>query len=88
MKFQDIPLKIVKRLSHHIYKLAGKDSISGAKILGRNDLKELGSEYGGWVIPSSLFRSDSVCYCVERPRYLYPRMGIVLRCPGLTGTLA
>ncbi|MBA2346752.1 MAG: FkbM family methyltransferase [Solirubrobacterales bacterium] len=64
MKFQDIPLKIVKRLSHHIYKLAGKDSISSAKILGRNDLKELGSEYGGWVIPSSLFRSDSVCYCV------------------------
>lgn len=64
MKFQQIPSKITKRLLHQIYKLAGKDSISGAKILGRDDLKEIGNEYGGWVVPSRLFTSNSICYCV------------------------
>jgi FkbM family methyltransferase len=24
----------------------------------------MGSEYGGWVIPTSLVNSDSICYCV------------------------
>jgi FkbM family methyltransferase len=30
----------------------------------RNDLREIGTQYGGWVIPSGLFNSDSICYCV------------------------
>ena len=64
MKIQQIARKIVGRLFHHIYKLWGKDSISGAKIFSRNDLKEIGSDYGGWVVPTSLLNSDSISYCV------------------------
>ncbi len=64
MKYQQVPRKIVKRLSFYFYKLLGKDSISGAKILRRNDLEEIGSDYGGWVVPTRLLRSDSICYCV------------------------
>lgn len=24
----------------------------------------LGSKYGGWIVPATLVRPDSVCYCV------------------------
>ena len=30
----------------------------------RDDLRRLGSEYGGWVIPASVLSESSVCYCV------------------------
>ena len=30
----------------------------------RNDLVRLGSDYGGWTIPSGLLHQSSVCYCV------------------------
>lgn len=30
----------------------------------RGDMKKLGSEYGGWVIPMSVLSDSSVCYCV------------------------
>jgi FkbM family methyltransferase len=29
----------------------------------RVDLIRLGSDYGGWTVPSSLLREESVCYC-------------------------
>ena len=54
----------MKRLSFQFHKLLGKDSLSGAKIVSRNDLKEIGSDYGGWVVPTRLLGSDSICYCV------------------------
>jgi FkbM family methyltransferase len=64
MKLQNIPSKVVNWLVNYIYSLARKDSISGAKIVGRDDLKELGTKYGSWVVPSNEFKSDSICYCV------------------------
>jgi FkbM family methyltransferase len=64
MKLHQIPRKIVKRLLYHIHKLLGKDSLSGAKIISRNDLEEIGSDYGGWIVPTRLLDSDSICYCV------------------------
>jgi len=64
MNYQEIPRKIVKRLSFHFHKLLGKDSLSGARIFSRNDLEEIGSDYGGWVIPTRLLGPDSICYCV------------------------
>ncbi len=42
----------------------GIDQISGARISRRNDLKEIGTKYGGWVVPTSLLNVDSICYCV------------------------
>jgi FkbM family methyltransferase len=32
-------------------------------ISPREDLVRLGSEYGGWTVPSTLIQSSSVCYC-------------------------
>ena len=30
----------------------------------RSDLEKLGTSYGGWIVPTSLFDSDSICYLV------------------------
>ncbi|MGH8657937.1 MAG: FkbM family methyltransferase [Gammaproteobacteria bacterium] len=30
----------------------------------RDDLKAIGTDYGGWVIPEKLLDSNSICYCV------------------------
>jgi FkbM family methyltransferase len=64
MKLQQIPRKIVNRLSQYAFKLFGIDPVSRAKICVRNDLEEIGSDYGGWVIPTSLLKPDSICYCI------------------------
>jgi len=64
MKLRQVASKIVKRLSNHIYKLVRVDSISRVRINSRDDLKKIGSNYGNWVVPSSLLEPDSICYCV------------------------
>jgi len=64
MKLQQIPKKIAERLTRHAYNLFGVDFISLAQICGRTDLKQIGSNYGGWVVPASIINKDSICYCV------------------------
>jgi FkbM family methyltransferase len=46
------------------FRLFGKDSISLTRVYPRRDLQEIGTKYGGWVIPTQLLDSNSVCYCV------------------------
>jgi FkbM family methyltransferase len=29
----------------------------------RDDLRKIGSDYGGWVVPTSLLSDSSICYC-------------------------
>jgi FkbM family methyltransferase len=36
---------------------------SVTRHLRRGDLELLGSSYGGWTVPLSLIRTDSICYC-------------------------
>ncbi|MGF1588174.1 MAG: FkbM family methyltransferase [Pleurocapsa sp.] len=64
MKLQQIPNRIANKLSNYTFQLFGIDRISGAKVKTRDDLEELGTEYGGWVIPVNLLDSNSICYCV------------------------
>ncbi|MGV2829551.1 FkbM family methyltransferase [Myxosarcina sp. GI1(2024)] len=64
MNLQQIPSKFVKKLLNYNFKLLGRDSVSRVKIVSRNDLKKIGTDYGGWVVPVSLIKSNSICYCV------------------------
>lgn len=64
MGSRSIGEKALSKLAHHAYKWIRRDAVSGLPILQRNDLVHLGSVYGGWVIPASLFSAKSVCYCV------------------------
>ena len=56
--------KVIKKISSSVFRLLGRDSLTFVKIFHRKDLVELGTKYGGWVIPVGLLSSDSVCYLV------------------------
>jgi FkbM family methyltransferase len=56
--------RIVRKLSHPIYKLFSIDSVTGLVVARRADMKRYGSSYGGWSIPSRLLNAQSICYCV------------------------
>jgi FkbM family methyltransferase len=47
-----------------LFSLASMDSLSMCRISKRKDLKEYGSLYGGWVIPTSMLNNKSIVYCV------------------------
>ncbi|UCH10179.1 MAG: FkbM family methyltransferase [Fidelibacterota bacterium] len=64
MKLQQIPRKIVGRLLYLAFRLFGWDLLSQARINYRSDLREIGTRYGGWVVPANLLDGDSICYCV------------------------
>lgn len=64
MRLQEIPRKALAKLVNLTFSFFNRDPISLVKIVRRDDLHEIGTKYGGWVIPSDLIESDSICYCV------------------------
>ena len=56
--------RIKTRVIGLLFALIRRDPYTKAKISARQDLIELGTKYGGWVIPATLFDKDSTCYCV------------------------
>jgi FkbM family methyltransferase len=61
---QNLIAKVTRRLARRIAVATGRDSVTGVRVGRRDDLLHLGSKEGGWVIPTSKFRRESVCYCV------------------------
>lgn len=47
----------------YAFRAMGRDDVTGLKVRRRPDLVEIGSSYGGWVVPTSLLDADSICYC-------------------------
>jgi FkbM family methyltransferase len=47
-----------------VCKFVGVDNITLIKIHRRDDIIHIGTDYGGWFIPSSYFNERSICYCV------------------------
>ncbi|MBA1146045.1 FkbM family methyltransferase [Ectothiorhodospiraceae bacterium WFHF3C12] len=64
MKLHQIPYKVAKKTADHLFWMVGFDRISRARITRRGELREIGSKYGGWVVPADLFDERSICYCV------------------------
>ena len=64
MKLQTLLFKVFDKSLTYGYRLFGRDRISLAHVTSRKDLKEIGTKYGGWVVPERLVDADSVCYCV------------------------
>lgn len=56
--------KIANASLKRICDLIEHDTLLFRKIHHRKDLKHIGTEYGGWIIPVNLINSDSICYCV------------------------
>ncbi len=51
------------KLNRHTLKLLGRDSVSGLRITSAPSLERIGSDYGGWIVPTDRFTKESVCYC-------------------------
>jgi FkbM family methyltransferase len=45
-------------------RLLARDFFTGSKIHRTARLEEIGSRYGGWIIPVDFVREHSICYCV------------------------
>jgi len=64
VKSRDILKKVNAKVMAPAFRFFGWDSLTRSKIHPRKDLVELGSAYGGWVVPADLLNPASICYCV------------------------
>jgi FkbM family methyltransferase len=61
---QVLPQKIAQRLLNLIHGLMDRGELLDCEVSTRNDLKQIGTKYGGWVVPTDLLDANSICYCV------------------------
>jgi FkbM family methyltransferase len=52
------------RLNDWFVKHLSVDIVTGSRVHKVPGLERIGSEYGGWIIPTSLIGAGSICYCV------------------------
>src|ERR1700692_4009213 len=64
MPSQNIAKRISKYVRTRIYHLAGRDPITHEPLARRVDMRQIGTRYGGWSIPTDLITDKSICYCV------------------------
>lgn len=62
MSFRALAARAREKFLFEVGKRLNRDYISGARIHPRPDLVRIGSEMGGWVVPSALLDERSVCY--------------------------
>jgi len=70
---------ILQKLARDALGAFGWDMLTLTRINHRGDLIEIGTEYGGWVIPSSIIGAESVCYCVGCGEDISFDMGLIER---------
>lgn len=63
MNLQRLASAVGRRASNLVARLRGVDAVTGMRIAATTDLVELGSRYGGWVVPAGRLGPDAVCYC-------------------------
>ncbi len=56
--------RFYNKFSFYLGQLLGRDNLTGVNIRRRAGMKEIGTKYGGWVIPGDILDANSICYCV------------------------
>jgi len=56
--------RIYRKIQSKVFFMLSIERFTLTKVYSSNDIRVLGTEYGGWAIPVSLFNEKSVCYCV------------------------
>ena len=64
MKWKQTVYRVVRDAAAPLWYGMNRDPITFAKIKPRDDLQELGTAYGGWIVPTRLLGAGSLCYCV------------------------
>jgi FkbM family methyltransferase len=52
------------KLTNEVYKFFNKDALSGLCVHPIPALEKIGSECGGWIVPTNSLNRESICYCV------------------------
>jgi FkbM family methyltransferase len=55
------------------------DEVTGARIYNVRSLTKIGSDYGGWIIPSKAIATRSICYCAGVGEDISFDLGIISR---------
>lgn len=63
MKPKYLISQVIRRVSKPIFHYIGRDGITLTRVTPRDDLRRIGTDYGGWVVPESLLGGNSTCYC-------------------------
>ena len=63
MSLKILVMKIIHKMIYYICRKLNRDPTSFIIISHRSDLSKIGTDYGGWVISTSLINSNSICYC-------------------------
>jgi FkbM family methyltransferase len=60
---KDFVQRISNKIKAKAYKVLELDPFSKQKIRSLPFLERIGTQYGGWVVPTDLLDHNSVCYC-------------------------
>lgn len=64
-KLNKLTNALLKKITKLVFIIFGLDPATGCQISNhRHKIEHLGTNYGGWQIPTELLDSKSVCYCV------------------------
>jgi FkbM family methyltransferase len=75
----DLAAKMAAVLRTGLCKALRRDPLTGRRISARSDIEFIGTPYGGWAVPASLFNEDSVCYCAGCGEDISFDLGLIRR---------
>lgn len=74
---------IIRRVYKKLYRTVSlalhRDEVTGKPFYPRADLRHIGTDYGGWIVPVELFGADSICYCVGCGEDVSFDLGLIAR---------
>ena len=64
MKTLNLPSRIIRKLKNSVLLNFNIDELTNLKFSKPLDIEKIGTDYGGWYVPTSFLDTDSICYCV------------------------
>jgi FkbM family methyltransferase len=71
--------RAIRRAAWPALRRLRRDNLTLRRIEPRSDLEKIGSDYGGWVVPTGLLDAGSVCYCAGCGEDISFDLGLVRR---------
>lgn len=71
--------KIAALVNGACHRALRRDPLTKLRISARSDIVVIGTTYGGWAIPVSLFNQRSVCYCAGCGEDISFDLGLIRR---------
>ena len=79
MRTLNLPSRIIRKLKNSVLLNFNIDELTNIKFTEPSDIEKIGTDYGGWYIPTSLLDSDSICYCVGCGEDISFDLGLIVK---------